>query len=235
MSIAAMNWAWRQDVKPVPKLILMALADAADDEGVCWPSVSTVATKSGVSSRTVQRVMQSLTKRELLVAEPRHRGDGSCLSNRYRLLLQGGDNLSPAPDGSDTTPRHGCQGDPDRGVVPRTTIRTQKEPPLPPMPKSEQRDRGGGTFSDLIFPKDLLPTEQSQAQTMVGVLNAPIKRAKQGTFAPERALPIAQARKVKQCVANAQHTVPDLGPIDENNALAQRLMALSKQAKGKNR
>ena len=38
-----MNWAWRQKLKPVPKLVLMALADAADDNGICWPSVATVA------------------------------------------------------------------------------------------------------------------------------------------------------------------------------------------------
>jgi len=30
-----MNWAWHQALKPVPKLVLMALADAADDQGVC--------------------------------------------------------------------------------------------------------------------------------------------------------------------------------------------------------
>ena len=43
-----MNWAWQQLLKPVPKLVLMALADAADDEGVCWPSVATLASKVGV-------------------------------------------------------------------------------------------------------------------------------------------------------------------------------------------
>jgi hypothetical protein len=38
-----MNWAWRQALATTLKLILMALADAADDQGVCWPSVSTLA------------------------------------------------------------------------------------------------------------------------------------------------------------------------------------------------
>ncbi|MGB5741636.1 MAG: helix-turn-helix domain-containing protein, partial [Sedimenticolaceae bacterium] len=36
-----MNWAWRQTLTPTLKLVLMALADSADDQGVCWPSVST--------------------------------------------------------------------------------------------------------------------------------------------------------------------------------------------------
>ncbi|MGE5451100.1 MAG: helix-turn-helix domain-containing protein [Acidobacteriota bacterium] len=34
-----MHWAWEQRLAPSLKLVLMALADAADDEGQCWPSV----------------------------------------------------------------------------------------------------------------------------------------------------------------------------------------------------
>ena len=60
MSIAAMNWAWQQRLTPSLKLILMALSDAADDEGICWPGVATVAVKCNVSSRTVRRGIQSL-------------------------------------------------------------------------------------------------------------------------------------------------------------------------------
>jgi response regulator of citrate/malate metabolism len=88
-----MNWAWQQALKPVPKLVLMALADAADDQGICWPSVATVAGKVGVSTRTVRRVMQALISGKLLAAEQRYRSDGSCSSNRYRLSLAGGDKL----------------------------------------------------------------------------------------------------------------------------------------------
>jgi response regulator of citrate/malate metabolism len=96
-----MNWAWDQKLSPTPKLILMALVDAANGFGVCWPSVSTVARKCCVSVHTVRRVMQELVGRRLLLTEQRYRKDGSCSSNRYRLQLEGGDRLSPAPDPSD--------------------------------------------------------------------------------------------------------------------------------------
>ncbi|MEL7820991.1 helix-turn-helix domain-containing protein, partial [Pseudomonas aeruginosa] len=43
MSIKAMNWAWEQPLSPVPKLVLMALADNADDHGYCWPKMKTIA------------------------------------------------------------------------------------------------------------------------------------------------------------------------------------------------
>jgi len=106
-----MNWAWQQKLSPTPKLILMALADAANEYGVCWPSVSTVATRCCVSIRTVRRVMQTLVDRGLLHSEQRYRTDGSCSSNRHRSLLEGGDKLSPAPDARDRTPGQpqGCE------------------------------------------------------------------------------------------------------------------------------
>ncbi len=253
-----MNWAWQQALKPVPKLVLMALADAADDQGICWPSVATLASKVGVSTRTVRRVMHELISGELLSTEQRYRSDGSCSSNRYRLQLVGGDKLSPAPDASDTTPGHTCQGAPDTGVIPGTTIGTPIESPQPHISVTEQLDRGGGELTDLIYPKALLPAERSRAAAMVaelptplnqqvldewtgiiaageirasslGCLRALVTRAQQGTFAPERALRVAQARKVRQRAegAQAQIELPEPAPIAEDNPLVRRLMNIA--------
>jgi len=258
-----MNWAWQQALKPVPKLVLMALADAADDQGICWPSVATLASKVGVSTRTVRRVMHELISGKLLAAEQRYRSDGSCSSNRYRLSLAGGDKLSPAPDASDTTPGQACQGPPDTSVIPGTTIRTQRESPQPPMPLTEQSDRGG-ELSDLDYPKALLPAERSRAVAMVAVLPTPlnqqvldewagiiaageirssslgclralVRRAQQGTFAPERALRVAQARKVRRRAeaAHAQVVLPEPPPIDEDNPLVRRLMNIAQHSSEK--
>jgi len=256
-----MNWAWHQALKPVPKLVLMALADAADDQGTCWPSVATLASKVGVSTRTVRRVMQELISCKLLAAEQRYRSDGSCSSNRYHLSLAGGDRLSPAPDASDTTPGHACQGPPDTGVIPGTTIGIQKESPQPLMSVTEQSDRGGGELSDLEYPRALLPAERSRAEAMVAVLARPlsqqvldewagiitageirasslgclralVKRAQQGTFAPERALRVARARKVRQRAEAAQAPVESAGPapIDEDNPLVRRMMEIAQRS-----
>ena len=98
-----MNWAWQQALTPTLKLVLMALADAADNQGVCWPSISTLAKKCSVSTRTVQRSLRVLIDSGLLTADSRRRRDGSSTSNRYRLLIKGGDNLSPLPDARDAT------------------------------------------------------------------------------------------------------------------------------------
>ncbi len=123
-----MNWAWRQALPPTPKLVLLALADAADDAGVCWPSVSTVPAKAGCSPRTVWRVMKHLVAQTPLVAEPRYRADGSCSSNRYRLLLAGGDRLSPAPSTADTAPGRPGSGSPGRPCHTRNHQRNHDHP-----------------------------------------------------------------------------------------------------------
>jgi len=164
-----MNWAWQQKLSPTPKLILMALADAANDFGICWPSVSTVATKCCVSIRTVRRIMQKLVDRGLLLSEPRYRKDGSCSSNRYRLQLEGGDRLSPVPDPCDTTPGQSCEGPPDAGDIPGTTIGIQKEPLQPQgVPSgavaSKTEECGGGEFSELEYPKTLSAAEREEAR-----------------------------------------------------------------------
>jgi hypothetical protein len=52
MSIRAMNWAWDVLLPPTAKLVLLALADIADDAGSCWPSQNVIAAKCSVTSRT---------------------------------------------------------------------------------------------------------------------------------------------------------------------------------------
>lgn len=163
-----MNWAWRQQLTPTGKLVLMSLADAADDHGVCWPSVPTVARKCCVSSRTVRRIMQTLIACDLLSAEPRYRPDGSCSSNRYRLQLGGGDKLSPAPERADIMPCLERPGPPDARVSPGTTKGTEKESSPPTTEAitpsvSESTEGGGEEVSTLVYPKGLAASERTEA------------------------------------------------------------------------
>ena len=61
MSIKIMSMVWDvKELTPMQKLILLKLADNADDGGVCWPSLETVAGACGCSSRTVMRAIEVL-------------------------------------------------------------------------------------------------------------------------------------------------------------------------------
>jgi Helix-turn-helix domain len=123
MSIRTMTWAWAVALPPTSKLVLMALADIADDRGVCWPSHPTLAAKCSLTDRTVRRILVLLQEHKLVVVERRFKATGSQTSNRYRLAVD--------------TPRTNCPGGPgqrwQRGEDtrvwgPRTLV--SYEPPL---------------------------------------------------------------------------------------------------------
>lgn len=84
MSIRAYNWAWeRLDVDShTDLLVLLALADHANDDGECWPGHAYVARKARLDERTVPRVIRRLAARGLVRIAPR---EGK--SNRYTLNL----------------------------------------------------------------------------------------------------------------------------------------------------
>jgi len=70
MSIKLMSAVWeRDDLTSTQKLVLLALADWANDEGLCWPSVDRVALKASLTSRGVQKTIRALEEMQFLRKE----------------------------------------------------------------------------------------------------------------------------------------------------------------------
>ena len=74
--------------------MLLALADHARDDGLCWPSIRTIAAKARIEERSAQRILRRLIEKGLveLVSQ------GGCIEghnvpNHYRV--KGGDAASP--------------------------------------------------------------------------------------------------------------------------------------------
>lgn len=85
MSIKAMTWAWGLEQLPLREtVVLLALADAANDDGVCWPSQATLARKSRGSKRSVQRAISNLREWGLVATELRASVSGR-RANLYQL------------------------------------------------------------------------------------------------------------------------------------------------------
>ena len=59
MSIKIMSQVWELDLPATEKLIALALADHANDQGICAPSFSRIAWKCGISRETVKRALRS--------------------------------------------------------------------------------------------------------------------------------------------------------------------------------
>lgn len=89
MSVKASSWAWEQDLKQGPKLVLLALADHADNSGICWPGHESVAEKTGCTTRSVIEHIKILSEADLLTVEERRREGGQRASNRYILHING--------------------------------------------------------------------------------------------------------------------------------------------------
>ena len=70
MSCRARDWAWsRRGLTPALRCILLALAEHADEEGRCWPSLARLAELAEVDRRTVTRGLAELEARALLARE----------------------------------------------------------------------------------------------------------------------------------------------------------------------
>lgn len=60
MSVRAMSAVWELDLPDSDKIVLLALADCANDEGHCWPSVQSLVRKCSKSERTIQASIKRL-------------------------------------------------------------------------------------------------------------------------------------------------------------------------------
>lgn len=90
MSNEAIHWAWKQSTgSPVTKLILHVLADLADEEHSCFPSIEHIVTKVEASEKTVRRKLDDLEAANLIRKERRYVQFGQRLTDRYFLDVEG--------------------------------------------------------------------------------------------------------------------------------------------------
>lgn len=88
MSYSAMAWA--RGIKtgsPTAKSVLLAIANYADEEGICWPSQDQLADDTELSRHSIMRAIDHLEELGLLSRERRHRKDGSRSSDLIMLDL----------------------------------------------------------------------------------------------------------------------------------------------------
>jgi DNA-binding transcriptional ArsR family regulator len=89
VSMAATRWAWPLQVRPpTAKLVLLALADHADRDGYCWPSVDRLAELVELDAGNVRRHLGALEAAGLVAKVRRaRRADGTLGGLLYRLDL----------------------------------------------------------------------------------------------------------------------------------------------------
>lgn len=96
MSVKQIDRVWElSEHKGTDLLVLLALADFSNDEGVSWPSIETLARKTRVSERTIQRsITKCVNSGELRVRAQQ----GPNGTNLYQLRLFDGGRQSDGGD-----------------------------------------------------------------------------------------------------------------------------------------
>lgn len=113
-----MTWAFEQDLPPDLKIVLLALADYANGDGVCFPGQQSLAKKCSIAERTLRDKLTRLEELGLVARRRRQDSDGYRTSDEYRLL--------PAnPAGRDVRPTGKSEG------AYRQTVAGTEEPSEP--------------------------------------------------------------------------------------------------------
>ena len=84
MAIQAVQNALYLTLKPGPKLTLIALAEHASEEGLCWPSQKLISIRASISTRKVRDHLRLLESGSWLIT---YLGRGPKFVNLYRLNL----------------------------------------------------------------------------------------------------------------------------------------------------
>ena len=142
MSWKALDWA--TDIRvgsPTMRLILILLANKADEKFSCYPSVGTLVTESCAARSTVLETLKRLEVEGFITRVAQYHESGAQRSSRYLLNHPDAPHLKPGPDSGPPGPQAGRGGsDPwTGGVQDLDPPRVQNPDPLnpPEEPPSE--------------------------------------------------------------------------------------------------
>ena len=80
------NTIYSSDLPHRARTVYMYLKDRTNKDGVCWPSIRTIAGELRLSRATVYRALDDLCKAGLLTRERRWRENGGKPSNLYKIV-----------------------------------------------------------------------------------------------------------------------------------------------------
>jgi hypothetical protein len=160
MSWSALAWATDSDARSsAAKFILILLANKADENFSCYPSIRTLMAESNAGRSTVLRALRDLETRGFISRRPQFHDSGARRSTRYYLNHPLAPHLSPSPDPDSPRPDLGPPGPDSRRPPSRCETGTVSKRHTPGVP---QRDP--------LKPATESPSEPSEAAA--GILRA---------------------------------------------------------------
>lgn len=184
---------------PVAKAVLVSMADNANDEGECWPSISTICMRTCYGKTAVIDAIKWLEQEGMIVAERGPRGTGTI----YTILAGRVNDMFVRP----TSPPDGLvrrgQGRP--GWAKRSATRTSSAPPAPPKAASGE-----------LFGRETPPNQSASRTSPAG---EPVRDADQGSPSGEPDQSASRTWVVRQ--ADPNHQEPPVTISDPSSAQAR--------------
>lgn len=168
MSIRLMSAIFEsQSLGPTERLIMLALADHADDEGRCYPSIARLSQRTGLSERAVQTNLRKLVEQGYVRIVP---GGGKGNSNLYFVSANPAagapfDGSNPAAD----APRTKCTPAAD---APQTPQELRANPAAAaPEPSGTIKEPSEEPIGSLSSQVDDMPKSQPELSQAVEAYN----------------------------------------------------------------
>lgn len=247
MSVRVMSWVWdHSEAVGTDRFVLLAIADSADDDGTdAWPSIETLARKTRLDERTVQRSIRRLADAGMLTVEEQAGGSARCRAdrrpNRYAVVMRPPETPDASRGGS-VSPRTGPRGGAEsvtgwqsatQPVLDPPLVETSNEVSTRRQPEKRKLQRRRDALFDALAeacqlaPEDLTPSAR-------GALNRALKDLRAVGATPDEIhrragqyrqmwpavtlTPTALARHWAECT-------PRAGPLDQRQAEIARVAA----------
>ncbi|WP_258530023.1 helix-turn-helix domain-containing protein [Pseudomonas aeruginosa] len=137
-------------MSPAQKAVLISLADQANDQGVCWPAVDSIATRCCLSKRAVQQAIKWLRGAGIVSVEERQgRSTMYSVTPQHMHPRRKCTPAAYAPPQQMHPPRRCCTPTPQdlhptpADAAPRTVIEPTREPSGEPSPLPTRSGAGG--------------------------------------------------------------------------------------------
>ena len=155
MSVKVSSWVWGLETLTdnAPLLVLLALADAANDEGYCWHNQKTLCKKSRQSTSTARRALRKLEAMGLVTTFRRMTSKGLA-SNLYLL------NVGAEPDHTLQSDQSVTLNVPDGATIDEVIAEVERYRLFRMIPRPVKMTGGGsgqndrGVSADGTFPHD---------------------------------------------------------------------------------
>lgn len=167
MSVRISALCWKVPLPATEKLVLLRLADFADDQGYnIYPAVQTVADDCGCGHRIVQLTLKKLIGRGLLVVM--NQGGGRCRTTEYAIDLEVLKAVGTAPP---TEPGY-KNGHAEKGAnsEPSAPFMAQNSEPSAPFAGGEKGEKGARSSQNPAprAPNPLLPVIKEEGGGSAG-------------------------------------------------------------------